>query len=92
MELLLKNIHYVDSENELFVDEVSAASDFDGASFINCNNYIAFPGFADVHVHFREPGFIYNDKKRQYGGITWRLYRCVHNAQSEACSRLQRIA
>ncbi|MBQ3151676.1 MAG: dihydroorotase [Clostridia bacterium] len=61
MELLLKNIHYVDSENELFVDEVSAASDFDGASFINCNNYIAFPGFADVHVHFREPGFIYKE-------------------------------
>ncbi len=26
---------------------------------LNCSRYIVFPGFADVHVHFREPGFSY---------------------------------
>ena len=26
-----------------------------------CPEYIAFPGFCDVHVHFREPGFLYKE-------------------------------
>ena len=24
-------------------------------------NYVVFPGFKDVHVHFREPGFSYKE-------------------------------
>ena len=28
---------------------------------IACDNYTVFPGFADVHVHFREPGFSYKE-------------------------------
>ena len=35
------------------------------SSFLNCfeNNkeYVVFPGFCDVHVHFREPGFSYKE-------------------------------
>ncbi len=27
----------------------------------NHSNYIVFPGFCDVHVHFREPGFSYKE-------------------------------
>ncbi len=27
----------------------------------NSNNYTVFPGFCDVHVHFREPGFAYKE-------------------------------
>ena len=35
-------------------------SDFDGTVF-NLNNCFAFPGFVDVHVHLREPGFSYKE-------------------------------
>ena len=28
---------------------------------IACDNYSVFPGFVDVHVHFREPGFSYKE-------------------------------
>ena len=28
---------------------------------IDCGRYTIFPGFADVHVHFREPGFSYKE-------------------------------
>ena len=27
----------------------------------NCDNTFVFPGFCDVHVHFREPGFFYKE-------------------------------
>ena len=29
--------------------------------FSDKNNYFVFPGFCDVHVHFREPGFSYKE-------------------------------
>ena len=31
---------------------------------INCSEYAIFPGFVDVHVHFREPGFSYKETIR----------------------------
>ncbi len=63
MDCLLKNVQYFDSVGKLFLDEVSVASE-NGALFFNCENYIVLPGFADVHVHFREPGFIYKETVR----------------------------
>ena len=27
----------------------------------DCENYYIFPGFVDVHVHLREPGFSYKE-------------------------------
>ncbi len=32
-----------------------------GVSFFNFNNLTLIPGFCDVHVHFREPGFSYKE-------------------------------
>ena len=32
-----------------------------GLSVFNSPNYVFFPGFCDVHVHFREPGFFYKE-------------------------------
>ncbi len=32
-----------------------------GVSFFNFNNLTLLPGFCDVHVHFREPGFSYKE-------------------------------
>ena len=29
--------------------------------FIDSTKYFIFPGFADLHVHFREPGFSYKE-------------------------------
>ena len=33
----------------------------DTISVFNSDRYIIFPGFCDVHVHFREPGFSYKE-------------------------------
>ncbi len=30
-------------------------------SFLDSDKYVIFPGFCDVHVHFREPGFSYKE-------------------------------
>src|SRR5699024_9291117 len=34
---------------------------FDTVSSLNSEEYFSFPGFCDVHVHFREPGFSYKE-------------------------------
>jgi dihydroorotase len=33
----------------------------DGTRVFNSPEYTVFPGFCDVHVHFREPGFSYKE-------------------------------
>ena len=47
------------------------------ASFLNnLSDFVVFPGFCDVHVHFREPGFIYKEtiasgsRAAAHGGYT----------------------
>lgn len=43
-------------------DKDSVATSLDGFSFENDKDeYFVFPGFCDVHVHFREPGFSYKE-------------------------------
>ena len=32
-----------------------------GLRIFNSSRYAVFPGFCDVHVHFREPGFSYKE-------------------------------
>lgn len=53
---------------DLFFDGVSlfpVSSDSKGISFDNTIDGVAvFPGFCDVHVHFREPGFSYKETIR----------------------------
>ncbi len=53
------------------------APEHDGLSvFVDCSSYCIFPGFTDVHVHFREPGFSYKEtietgsKASARGGFT----------------------
>ena len=47
-----------------------------GASVIDFNNCVVFPGFVDVHVHLRQPGFFYKEtiatgtKASAHGGYT----------------------
>ncbi len=39
----------------------SVSSFLDNSKFYNSDKYCIFPGFTDVHVHFREPGFSYKE-------------------------------
>ena len=55
--------------------EIVVSSDL-ARSFFHSSEYVAFPGFCDVHVHFREPGFSYKETIRSgsmaaaHGGYT----------------------
>ena len=44
-----------------FVNDVAASVSELGLSAFNSSRYAVFPGFCDVHVHFREPGFSYKE-------------------------------
>ncbi len=67
-DLLIENGFISKIEDGIFASE--------NAEVINCENYYISPGFADVHVHFREPGFLYKEtietgsKAAAKGGFT----------------------
>ncbi len=44
------------------------------------NNYYVFPGFTDVHVHLREPGFSYKETIKS-GSMA-----CAHGGYTSVCS------
>lgn len=43
------------------VSEISDREPHNGCRVLNFNNCVIFPGFIDVHVHLREPGFLYKE-------------------------------
>ena len=42
-------------------NEFSAEAVISHDCFVDSSKYVIFPGFVDVHVHFREPGFSYKE-------------------------------
>ena len=46
---------------DYFLSDGILFSSFKGAVSITLENVYIFPGFADVHVHLREPGFSYKE-------------------------------
>lgn len=58
----LNNIQVIgfESENEIraYLSNVLTSDELE---FFNKSKYAIFPGFCDVHVHFREPGFVYKE-------------------------------
>ncbi len=56
-----RNVHFVhidpNSDLGVFVSSLEAA----GFPISASSKYAVFPGFCDVHVHFREPGFSYKE-------------------------------
>lgn len=44
-----------------FGDGIGASVSASELSVFNSPKYVIFPGFCDVHVHFREPGFSYKE-------------------------------
>ncbi len=54
------------SSVDLLIDDgrfvgISPSISDDGATIIPCKGLVVFPGFTDVHVHLREPGFSYKE-------------------------------
>ena len=49
------------SSDRTFSDCVGASVSASELSVFNSSEYVIFPGFCDVHVHFREPGFSYKE-------------------------------
>ena len=59
-----------------FLNGAAVSIENEGFSFLNNPSYSVFPGFCDVHVHFREPGFSYKEtvasgsRAAAHGGYT----------------------
>lgn len=80
MSLLLKNGQvYSDgvlSPMSLFSDNGFFTDTATDPTILNCDSFVIFPGFADVHVHLREPGFSFKETIRTgtmasaHGGYT----------------------
>ena len=74
MRILLKN-GSVFSGGEPSPQDLTVENAFVSAVF-DCTGFAVFPGFADVHVHLREPGFSYKETIRTgtlaaaHGGYT----------------------
>ena len=60
MEKLNVNLVSINENDRLGVS-VSSILSRHGLSALNSSKYAVFPGFCDVHVHFREPGFSYKE-------------------------------
>ena len=66
MNYLLKNATVIEN-GSLIVKDICITDGFISASksadatVIDCDKYFIFPGFVDVHVHLREPGFSYKE-------------------------------
>ena len=60
MKKLNVNLIHV-NENPSIGASVSSVLSRDGLTTLNSSEYVVFPGFCDVHVHFREPGFSYKE-------------------------------
>ncbi len=60
MEQKQLNLAYTNNYPELS-NRVSSVISSIAPHFSNIHQYTVFPGFCDVHVHFREPGFSYKE-------------------------------
>ena len=79
-QLKAKTINYAATEKvgspSFFSDVAALMSSLPAISVFNCEKYFLFPGFCDVHVHFREPGFSYKEtietgcRASAHGGYT----------------------
>ncbi len=49
------------SEGKVFLSSSVTESVLSGAEVIDISNKYIFPGFTDVHIHLREPGFSYKE-------------------------------
>ena len=68
MNYTLKNASVYDGdkfiEKDLFVSAGRITDSLSESSVVDLNNCIILPGLIDVHVHLREPGFLYKEDIR----------------------------
>ena len=60
MDKLQCTLNHIDRNSDVGVSVSSVLSN-SGFAALNAPEYSVFPGFCDVHVHFREPGFSYKE-------------------------------
>ena len=79
MKVVFSGATAYNSEKKTFVkgiDMTATAVSSLISSVVDCSDSFIFPGFADVHVHFREPGFSYKEtigtgsRAAAHGGYT----------------------
>lgn len=58
---MTKSKVYAASLGSVFSEGVCSSLSAPGLSGFDSSEYVIFPGFCDVHVHFREPGFSYKE-------------------------------
>jgi len=63
---ILDPANHVDREGDLVIEdgriaEIAAASSATGDTVRDCRGLMVVPGFIDLHVHLREPGFEYKE-------------------------------
>ena len=56
-KFLKQTVHITDGT----VTSLESHPEHDGSLVVDCSSLYVFPGFTDVHVHFREPGFSYKE-------------------------------
>ena len=61
MTELTKAMVITGSLSSAFCDGIGVSVSTSQLSAFNAPEYVVFPGFCDVHVHFREPGFSYKE-------------------------------
>ena len=75
MDILVRDGHIADILPQIPRRNVSGASSMN-VEIIDCSGCIVSPGFIDIHVHFREPGFEHKEtiesgcRAAVYGGFT----------------------
>ena len=68
------------TQRDLFLSDGVFADPTANAIDVNCSSLTVFPGFADVHVHFREPGFSYKETIRTGSRAA------VHGGYTDVCT------
>ena len=65
---IIDPLQNIDAQVDLLVEDgiiKAIGKDFEEAdcNVVNAERLCVAPGFVDIHVHFRDPGFTYKDRK-----------------------------
>ncbi len=77
--MYLDKIKFMGPVDARMVGGSVCVSDFEGVSSSD-DNIVVLPGFCDVHVHFREPGFSYKETVRSGS------YAAAHGGYTTVCT------
>ncbi len=61
IEFLFDGASVLTNESQLKKYDIFSHAGITGDCVVDCSKYAVLPGFVDVHVHFRQPGFSYKE-------------------------------